>query len=267
MKKSVVFLSLFSMLMATIIVNDVYANPQYAPGGGEHGHSGAMPAEAPLIGSIIQTMNGGGYTYILLKLGKKETWVAIREMEVKVGDTIALRPGIEMNNFTAKSIGQTFESIIFSDGPVSQQGASGGHGGGAPHGGVPHGGVGQQKTTPGSKGATPPSYDNINIDKAAGPNAYTVVELYEKRTELSKKDIVLKGQVVKVSQQIMGKNWLHVQDGTGYQQNGTNDIVVTTNDLPSVGDVVTIKGILYENKDFGSGYKYDVIIEQAEVTK
>ena len=266
MKKSVVFLSLFSILMACVIVNCVHANPQYAPGGsGGHEHSGAMPAEAPLLGTIEKTMNGGGYTYILLKSGKEKTWVAIREMKVKVGDTIALMPGIEMNNFTAKSIGQTFKSIIFSDGPVSQQGS--GHGYGGHGGGAPHGGASQPNTTSGSKGAAPPSYDEINIDKATGPNAYSVVELYEKRTELNKKDITLKGQVVKVSQQIMGKNWLHVQDGTGYAQNGTNDIVITTNDLPSVGDVVTIKGILYENKDFGSGYKYDVIIEQAEVIK
>lgn len=266
MRKCFTVLSLQLVFMASIFVNYIYANPQYAPGG--HGGSSA-PAMAPLMGKIVETMNGGGYTYILLQTGGRQIWVAIREMKVSVGQNIALMPGIEMTQFTAKSIGRTFESIIFSDGPISQQGSSPAHGGGAPHGGAPHGGGPgpDHIATTGSKGAKPAAEENIKVDKAKGENAYTVVELYEKRTELDKKDIVLKGKVVKVSEQIMGKNWLHIQDGTGYSQNSTNDIVVTTTDRVSVGDVVTVKGILFENKDFGSGYKYDVIIEQAQVAK
>jgi hypothetical protein len=94
-----------------------------------------------------------------------------------------------------------------------------------------------------------------------------VAELFEKRSELDNKEVVLKGNVVKATAQIMGKNWLHIQDGTGDSQKGTNDMVVTTMDLPSVGDTVTIKGVLFSDKDFGSGYRYDAIIEQAQVTK
>jgi hypothetical protein len=127
--------------------------------------------------------------------------------------------------------------------------------------------VGSQQTTTGSKGAKPTSSKDIKVDKATGSNGYTVAELFEKRAELDKKDIVVIGRVVKVSAQIMGKNWLHIQDGTGDPQKGTNDIVVTTMDLPSVGDNVTIMGILFSDKDFGSGYKYDAIVEQAHVKK
>ena len=91
------------------------------------------------------------------------------------------------------------------------------------------------------------------------------MEIFEKRDELNNKEVSLRGKVVKVSPEIMGKNWLHIQDGTGYAQNNTNDIVVTTKDLPATGDVVIVNGTLYSKKDFGSGYKYDVIIEKAEI--
>ena len=72
---------------------------------------------------------------------------------------------------------------------------------------------------------------------------------------------------MKVSSGIMGKNWLHIQDGSGNQKDGNNDLVITSNDLAAVGDLVTISGTLYKDKDFGSGYKYDVIVEQASIKK
>ena len=144
----------------------------------------------------------------------------------------------------------------------------GGHGNSAPHGSAaPHGSSEQELTTSGSSGVVVPNQSDINVEKASGSNAYTIMELYEKRVELNNKEVTVKGKVVKVTPEIMGKNWLHLQDGTGYDQNGTNDMVITTKDLPSVGDVVTISGTLYSDKDFGSGYKYDAIIEQAKVSK
>jgi len=107
----------------------------------------------------------------------------------------------------------------------------------------------------------------IKVKKASGPNAYTVAELYEKRSDLDKRDVVVRGQVVKVSAEIMGKNWIHLQDGSGDPSKGTHDIVVTSPDLPSVGDTVTAKGTLLKDKDFGYGYSYPVIVEQASVKK
>ena len=111
------------------------------------------------------------------------------------------------------------------------------------------------------------THKDITVEKAEGGNAYTVAELFAKRKELDNKDIILKGEVVKVTARIMNKNWLHIQDGTGSAQEGTNDMVVTTMDLPSVGDTVTIKGVLFSDKDFGSGYKYNAIVEFGQVSK
>jgi hypothetical protein len=77
---------------------------------------------------------------------------------------------------------------------------------------------------------------------------------------------VINAKVVKVSSGIMNKNWIHLQDGTGSHTTSDNDLVVTSDAIPIVGDVVTVKGKLELNKDFGGGYKYNVIIEKANIT-
>jgi len=105
----------------------------------------------------------------------------------------------------------------------------------------------------------------INVEKAKGADACTVSETYEKAGKLDRKTVVVRGKVVKVSKGIMGKNWVHLRDGSGDSGKGTNNLVVTTQDVPKVGDVVTAKGILYKDKDFGAGYLYKVIVEEATV--
>jgi len=105
----------------------------------------------------------------------------------------------------------------------------------------------------------------IKVEKAKGADAYTVSETYENAGKLDKKNVVVRGKVVKVSKGIMGKNWVHLRDGSGDPDKGTNDLVVTTQDDPKIGDVVTAKGTLSKDKDLGSGYKYKVIVEKATV--
>ena len=118
----------------------------------------------------------------------------------------------------------------------------------------------------GSKGAKAPAASGpIKVEKAKGADAYTVSETYEKIEKLEKKTVSVRGQVVKVSKGIMGKNWVHLQDGSGDAGKGTNNLVVTSQDVPKVGDVVTAKGTIYKDKDFGAGYLYKVIVEEATV--
>ncbi|MBI3398345.1 MAG: hypothetical protein HY026_03815 [Deltaproteobacteria bacterium] len=100
------------------------------------------------------------------------------------------------------------------------------------------------------------------IKKAKG--GYTVEELYTKKDKLSGKKVAVRGKVVKFNGGIMGRNWVHLQDGSGKQ--GSNDITVTTNQNAKVGDVILATGHMATNKDFGGGYKYEVIIEEATLT-
>ena len=105
--------------------------------------------------------------------------------------------------------------------------------------------------------------DLSGIAKADGGK--TVAEVFAEKDQLAGQPVIVRGKVVKSNPDIMGKNWLHVRDGSGAE--GTNDITVTTaGAVPSVGDTVVVKGALALNKDFGMGYQYDVIIEDAEVT-
>jgi len=204
-----------------------------------------------LSGKVVETMNAGGYTYVLIEKNGKKTWIAVPEMEVSVGQQMAFQPGQEMKNFTSKTLNRTFKSVIFSGGPVPQKGT---------------GDKTASVKAPGSKAAVVVSNEKISVEKAAGPDAYTVGEIYAKRASLEKKTVVVKGKVVKVSKGIMGKNWIHIQDGTGDSSKGTHDLVVTTvADTAAVGDTVTVKGIVYKDKDFGAGYKYDAIMEEATI--
>ncbi|MCK9420273.1 MAG: DNA-binding protein [Nitrospirae bacterium] len=206
-----------------------------------------------LSGKVLETMNSGGYTYVLLEKKGKKTWAAIPEMKVSVGQQMSLQPGTEMANFPSKSLGRTFDSIIFSGGPLSDAPSASGK-------------EKADKKTEVSKTVSPPAQD-IKVAKATGPDAYTIGEIFEKRTALHEKTAVVKGKVVKISAGIMGKNWIHLQDGTGDPKQGTNDLVATSDALPALGDVITVRGTVFKDKDFGSGYKYSVIMEKASIQR
>ncbi len=213
---------------------------------------GILPSYAEdaqtLTGKVVETMDSGGYTYVQIENSGKKTWVAVPSTKVVKGQNISFFPGVEMQNFESKTLNRTFDSIIFSGGVVKQAGMDSG------------------MKSPGSKGSAVTSTEKIKVEKAAGPNAYTIAEIYKNGSKLENEKIVVKGKVVKVSAGVMKKNWIHLQDGSGDAKTGNNDLVMTSNDLPAVGDVVTASGTLYNNKDFGSGYKYKVIIENTSIT-
>lgn len=106
------------------------------------------------------------------------------------------------------------------------------------------------------KGKTP------SMTKPKG--GYTVAELYAKKDELKGKKVTVRGEVVKFNSNIMGKNWLHLQDGSGKE--GTNDLTVTTSQGANVGDKVVVTGVMATNKDVGAGHKYVVILEEGTIT-
>jgi hypothetical protein len=206
-------------------------------------------AEPSLSGKVVETMNAGGYTYVLLEKKGKKTWVAVSETKVTVGKEMAFQPGSPMPNFTSKSLNRTFDMIYFSGGPVTASSA----------------GKTSPDVAPGSKAAVSAVDKGVKVEKAVGANAYTVAEIYQKAAALNGKAVVVKGKVVKVSPSIMGKNWIHLQDGTGDPKNGSHNLVATSDDLPAKGDVITMKGTITKDKDFGSGYKYSVIMEKGSV--
>lgn len=201
-------------------------------------------------GKVVQTMNSGGYTYLLLDSNGSKLWVAIPESNISLGSEVSLAPGIEMNNFTSNTLKRTFDKIIFSSGLASKA---------APAQDAPVVNNTPQHTALEKK--------DEKIEKASGPNSYTIAEIYAAKGSLDGKPAVVKGKVMKVLTGIMGKTWIHLQDGSGTQKDNNFDLAVTSQDQPATGDVVIAKGMLHTDKDFGAGYKYNVIMEDAKVQK
>ncbi|MBI5483214.1 MAG: OB-fold nucleic acid binding domain-containing protein [Deltaproteobacteria bacterium] len=216
------------------------------------------PAAEVLAGKVLQTMNSGGYSYILIQKSNGEnSWVAVTETPVKVGSQMKFKGGMEMGQFESKTLKRTFDKIIFADGVIADPKP-------AEKAALP---TGEKAASPGSKGSVASKDTSVSVSKATGTNAYTVKEAFAGSTKLNKKKVVIRGKVVKVSSQIMGRNWIHIQDGTGTAAAGNHNLVCTSKDTADVGDVVTVSGTLSKDKDFGGGYKYAVIIEDATVKK
>ena len=238
-----------------------------------------------LKGKVVETMNTGGYTYILLDASQGKIWVAIPESKVEVGQEITANPGMTMTNFESKTLGKTFDAIIFSSGLANGEtsnphgGMGGAMGGGSsfaaamqaesgasnPHAkGGPMGDAEIASASGGSSTAIVPAAE-IKVDKAEGKNGQTVADCFSNAKDLNNKKVQVRGKVMKVSRMIMGKNWVHLQDGSGDPLKNTHDLVVTTQADPEKDSIILIEGVLYADKDFGAGYKYDVIIEEAEI--
>ena len=235
--------------------------------------------EEGISGKVIRTMSTPEYTYILLQNKESRQWIAIPATAITDGSNITVAPGMTMENFYSKTFEKTFERIIFSAGLLS---------------GIPTGAVSQnpadidfntaveqerraesearQKDNPatqqaqsfGSAGAAVPDLE-VNIEKASAKNAVTIQEAFEKADELQKKKVQIHAKVVKINANIMGRNWIHIQDGTGSSMKGSHDLVVTSGDSAAVGDIILIEGIVTTNRDFGHGYTYRVLIEEAAI--
>jgi len=253
-------LAVIAAVMIITAASGAFAASQKQTSASPHEGMGVKDADtgSALSGKVTETMDAGGYTYICIENAGKKTWLAVPQTQVIVGQQLSFSPGSVMSNFTSKSLGRTFDSIIFSGGIVSGGGAAAGHGGAAGDAGM---------KTGGSKAAAVAQEKDIKVEKATGANAYTVSEVYEKRAALNGKTASVQAKVVKVNADVMNRNWIHLQDGTGDAKKGTHDLVATSKDLPKVGDVVTAKGKIVKDKDFGSGYKFVVIMEETKIQK
>ena len=207
-------------------------------------------APAGLSGTVVDTMDSGGYTYVQLDQGGKKIWVATTTISVKKGQKMTFRPGMEMQNFESKTLKRTFDRIVFSEGPVDKKASAGG-----------------EQQSGASKGSVAAPAEKITVEKATGTNAYSVAEIHKNSKSLKGKGVTVKAKVIKVSAGVMNMNWIHLQDGSGDAKKGTHDLVATSSELPAAGDIVIVSGTVASDKDFGSGYKYDVLLEKATFKK
>lgn len=207
-------------------------------------------ANGVLTGVILEVKDVEAYTYLRIKTQSGETWAAVNRTPLKKGAKVSIGDAMVMQNFESKALKRTFSSIVFGNLMDGKAGATPAATAAGAHSGAP---VAAKSTDP------------IRVDKATGANAYTVAEVIGKSAELKDKSVRVRAKVVKFNPEIMGKNWLHLQDGSGSVAANTHDILVTTKAGVKVGDVVTMTGIVRVDKDFGAGYVYKVMVEDATI--
>jgi hypothetical protein len=237
------------------------AETRVAPDGKGSGASGpaAPAARATLTGKVLETANADDRTYLRIEWSGRERWVAVPTATVKVGDVVTISDASEMKTFTSKTLNRTFEHILL--GQLGPAPASGPAGTALPPGHPPI-----PATQPEHPAVAPPAkIGDVKVPKATGANAQTVAGVFADSAKLKDKPVVVNGVVVKVNTAIMGKNWVHLQDGTGSAAKQDNDLVFTTADTVKVGDKVRASGAVHKDKDFGFGYKYATIVEDAKL--
>ena len=211
--------------------------------------------ETAATGTVAETIDAGPYTYLRLKTSSGEIWAAVNEAKLKVGSEVTVGNAMWMANFESKTLNRKFDRILF--GSLMNQGEAAG---------LP---VGHPPTPGAAVGAVPPAADlgDVKVEKAQGKEARTVAELFANKATLKGVEVVVRGRVVKFNAEIMGRNWMHLRDGSGSPDKQDNDITVTTTDVVAKGDVVTIRGKVALDQDFTAGYAYPVMIEGAKVIK
>ena len=196
------------------------------------------------VEEVIQTSN---YTYLKVSENNAEFWMAVNHQEAAPGEVYYYEQAMEMNNFNSKELNRTFESIFFVQGLSKEQSVAG------------------AQTPQAMKPVKNADAKKQGVTVAPAQDGLTIAKLYADRSNFEGKKIKMKGQVVKMNEGVMGKNWIHIQDGTADSENF--DLTVTTLDIVKLDEVVTFEGNISLKKDFGYGYFYELIMEDATLVK
>ena len=213
------------------------------------GTTGDFMFHKVIVDEVIQTT---GYTYLNVTEKGDNYWVAVSKDDYMPGEELFYFEAsvTTMEDFHSKELNRDFDKILFLSQVSKDKNKVSPHQTNPAMGSTAHSG---------RKEAT--ENDAISVEKAAG--GITIADLYEHKTDYANKKVKIRGVVVKVNNQIMGRNWVHIQDGTKYQDD--YDLTVTTQATVQMNDKITVEGVVGIDKDFTSGYFYPVIVESANV--
>jgi hypothetical protein len=230
------------------------APPAGQPSVDQAAASAAAAQDAPTVtGPVLETMNAANYTYVRVKTDKGDVWAASGEFTVAVGDRVTLALEMPMENFRSQTLKRDFPLIYFTT-RIAREGD-------------PMPAVPAMMSAHGQGGGAVPAAAAAQVTEPIqpAPGGTTVAKVWADRKALAGKTVTVRGKVVKFNGGIMGRNWIHIQDGTGAAADGTNDLLVTSDDAAKVGDIVTVTGTVAIDKDFTAGYAYAVLIESAKI--
>ncbi len=216
----------------------------------------ALPAAAAatgaaLTGPVLEQLGATPYLYLRLRTAQGEVWAAVPEAEIKDGAVVTVSNPMLMSNFESTTLKRTFDAVYFGTLATGTPGAD-----------LPAG-----HPEIGSLPSAAPPIEVGPVARATGADARTVSETWAERAGLAGKSVTIRGVVAKYNEGVMGKNWIHLRDGSGDPAAGSNDITVTSLEVAAVGDTVTITGTVRTDVDVGMGYRYPVLVEGARVLK
>ena len=206
------------------------------------------PGSGPNFGTVVESIQAGAYVYI--KLEEQGIWIAASNFPVSTGDNIQYSGGSEMSNFYSKTLERTFESVFFvqnafvvSENEEMMRAAAAVR-------------KAEGMTTQPAPAATPASGEIKPLKEGK-----TVADVFAEYASLKDQEVKINARVIKVSKNILGKNWITLQDGTGTAPD--HKLVATSKESPLKGDLVVVTGTVRTDLDIGSGYKYKVLLEEA----
>ena len=215
-----------------------------------------LASAADLTGTVVETMDSGGYTYLLLKTpAGAQKWAAVTKAKVKKGSKATVTGAMEMKDFESPSLKRKFATIAFG---TLAESAPAGHGGAAkgdPMAGMPAHGSRAEVKGP------------IKVAKPAGPDARAIGEVYAQKKALKGKEVVVAGKVVKYNAGILDRNWAHLRDGSGAASDGSDALTVILKDEAALGQVITARGKVVLDKDLEGMYTFPVALEDAVLVK
>ncbi len=202
------------------------------------GLPGLPAAPNTATGTVLETMDAASYTYVRLDTGAEPLWIAASQFPVAVGDRLVVELDAPMENFHSPTLNRDFPRIYFvasvgRDGEFTQADA-----------GLP---------------STAQPLGTETVERPEGGT--TVADVWANRGTLAGTTATMRGRVVTFNPSILDRNWVHIQDGTGQASQGTHDLTVTTDAMVTVGDVITVTGLVRVDQDFGAGYQYPVLLE------
>lgn len=196
------------------------------------------------IVSALETMTTDRYVYVRVQQGEEEYWVATAKKEIEVGKTYFFKKGLLQTNFKSKEFNRPFDTLYLVSNMVL-----------ANHGGSVINNGDELDSSP---------EPQISIgEKIQVEGSIAIAEIVENREKYKNKKVQISGKCTKGNYNIMGRNWIHLKDGS----KDDFDLIITTEDHVEVGQTVTMSGTVHLGVDFGAGYAYDIIIEEGKILK
>jgi len=199
-------------------------------------------------GTVLETMDSGGYTYVLVEATQNQFWAAGPQTAVKVGDVVEVSKGMPMEQFSSRTLNRTFDVLLFVNAIENLT--------------TPNQAMPAPTQARSSQSAVNDVSDVSVAELEAGRN---IAWVYANSDSLANQSVSLRGKVVKYNGNILGSNFIHIQDGSGDAAERNNDLTVTSKDTTAVGDTVVVTGTLVLDKDFGAGYRFSLLLEDASI--